>query len=133
MKDGTRVSCIELCEFSQRIDYLANEVLAMDRPTRESDSEDNEWNPYDSSDRNQETEKEDFTHSVHKTVHHQYWTKLEDGELHVEDEHMGEREAGHHPYNEFEYGEFFSCNCGERFWDKESARDHLLKSNQTDQ
>lgn len=99
----------------------------------DSQSEDSEWDLFDSSERAPPSEMEDFVHSVHKVVHYEHWTKLDDGELHVEDEDMGEREAGYHMSGEYDYGEFFSCNCGENFRNKEAARDHLLEANENSQ
>jgi ribosomal protein S27AE len=71
------------------------------------------------------SDDDDLVHSIHKEEVHHYWTELDDGELIVDDEPMNEREAGYH-HNEYDYGEYFSCNCGKRFWEKESASKHLI-------
>jgi len=70
---------------------------------------------------------DDFEHYVHKEIPLHYWTELDGDELKVNDEPLGEREAGYRD-NVFEYGEYFCCNCGERFWNKEEAKDYLINT-----
>jgi hypothetical protein len=66
-------------------------------------------------------------HFVSKAVRLRYQAELDGNELRVDDEPLSEREMGYGHHNEFEYGEYFYCTCGGRFWNKEGARDHLVE------
>lgn len=72
-------------------------------------------------------EMDDIDHIVEKEVRLTYLTELDGDTLRVNDSPMTAREMGYGHHNEFEYGQFFYCNCGDRFWNKEAAKDHLVE------
>ena len=112
-----------------------NETVCVDCVVEESDSQSNETGDnaellnYTSINTEEleefHSDDDDLVHSIHKEEVHHYWAELDDGELILDDEPMNEREAGYH-HNEYDYGEYFFCNCGKRFWEKESASKHLI-------